>query len=349
MRKISFLIIIMLFVVTNSFAVSKVGTTAAQFLKIGVGSRAQGMGGAFVAVANDVTALYWNPAGLARLPGNEAILLHTEWLAGISFDYAALAINMGNVGTLGFSLTSVSMGEMKVRSELKPEGTGEFFDAGDISASLCYSRSLTDRFSIGINLKYIRQNIWHSVADGIGIDVGTLFTTQFNGMKIGMSISNFGPNMTMSGRDAKEYIDISPEVNGSNDQIPAFRQMESWALPITFRVGVAMDAVNTSMNRLTVAIDALHPNDNSESINLGFEYAYYNMAFIRLGWQSMFLKDDERGSLFGGDENEDYFPTNVGVGFNYAISSKISIKVDYAFADFGRLQNTQRFSLGIEF
>jgi len=343
------LICIFLFMAGNSFAISKVGTTAAQFLKIGVGSRALGMGGAFVAVSNDVTAIYWNPAGLARLPHNEAILLHTEWLADISYDYAALSVNMGNMGTLALSLTSVSMGEMEVRSELQPEGTGELFDAGDIAGTLCYARSLTDRFSIGMSVKYIRQNIWHMAANGVGFDVGTLFTTQFNGMRIGMSISNFGTNMAMSGRDAREYVDVNPDANGSNDQIPAYLQMESWPLPITFRVGVAMEAINTRQNRLTLAMDALHPNDNSESVNIGVEYAYFNWAFIRMGWQALFLSDDERGSVFGEDTGGDYIPSNVGLGFAYALCPSLKFKVDYAYANFGRLENTQRFSIGIEF
>lgn len=350
MKKYSVIIIlILLFSVPNVFAISKVGTTAAQFLKIGVGSRAIGMGGAFVGVANDVTAIYWNPAGLARLPRNEAILLHTEWLADISYDFAALSVNLGNAGTVAFSITSVSMGEMKVRSELQPEGTGELFDAGDIAGTISYARSLTDRFSIGASVKYIRQNIWHMAANGVGFDVGTLFTTQFNGMRIGMSISNFGPNMAMSGRDAREYVDVNPDANGSNDQIPAYLQMEGWPLPITFRVGVAMEAINTRQNRITVAVDALHPNDNSESVNVGMEYAYYNWAFVRMGWQALLLDNSERGSVFGEDADNEIIPTNVGLGFIYSFSPNFKVKVDYAFANFGRLENTQRFSIGIEF
>jgi len=349
MKRVLSIILLILFIATNSFAISKVGTTAAQFLKIGAGSRAVGMGGAFVALANDVSAIYWNPAGIARLTNNEVVLLHTEWLADVSYDFLAASVNMGNMGTVGFSLTSVSMDEMEVRTELEPEGTGEFFDAGDLAASLCWSRNLTDRFSIGFNAKYIRQKIWHMAASGIAIDVGTIFTTQFNGMRIGMSISNFGPNMKMAGRDAKKYIDVNPNANGSNDQIPAQLEMDSWSLPITFRVGFAMDALKGPNNRLTVAMDALHPNDNSESVNLGLEYAFHEWAFIRLGWQSLFLPDDERGSFLGGSGSGEAYPTNVGFGFSYAISSNLKIKLDYAYADFGRLENTQRFALGIEF
>ena len=112
-----------------------------------------------------------------------------------------------------------------------------------------------------------------------------------------------------------------------------------------------MDAFKTDKNRLTVALDALHPNDNSEYVNFGCEYSYYEWAFIRLGWQALFLDDDERGSVFGngGEGGNDVIPSNIGLGFNYAITSRLKIKLDYAYADFGRLQNTQRFSIGIEF
>ncbi|MBN1154873.1 PorV/PorQ family protein [candidate division KSB1 bacterium] len=349
MKRVLITITLILFTTTHSFAISKVGTTAAQFLKIGAGARAIGMGSAFVAVANDVSAVYWNPAGVARLDNNEVVLLHTEWLADVSYDFLAASINMGNMGAIGFSITSVSMDEMEVRTELEPEGTGEFFDAGDIAASLCWSRNLTDRFSIGFNAKYIRQKIWHMSASGFAVDVGTMFTTQFNGMRIGMSITNFGPNMKMSGRDARDYIDVNPNAIGSNDQIPAYLSMDSWSLPITFRVGAAMDAYKDPHNCLTIALDALHPNDNSESVNFGLEYGFQDWAFIRLGWQSLFLPDDERGSFLGGSGSGEAYPTNAGVGFSYSFNPNLKIKLDYAYADFGRLENTQRFSLGIEF
>ena len=176
MKKLSIAAIVLLCMVANSFALTKVGTTAAQFLKIGVGSRAQGMGGAFVAVADDISALYWNPAGIANLKGSEAMFMHTEWLADISYDFGAVALNLGPYGVIGISLSATSMAEMKVRTEMKPEGTGEWFDAGDISAGLAYARALTDRFSIGGNVKWIRQSIWHMAANTVAFDIGTLFT-----------------------------------------------------------------------------------------------------------------------------------------------------------------------------
>lgn len=336
---------------TTGFAVSKVGTTSAQFLKIGVGARAIAMGGAFVAVANDVTGLYWNPAGIARLHRNEAILLHTEWLADVNYDYAGIAIKMGNAGTIGASVTSVSMADMQVRTELQPEGTGEFFAAGDIAGSIAYARNLTDRFSIGFNAKYIHQKIWHMTSSGFAIDIGTLFTTQFKDMKIGMSISNFGTNMKMSGRDSREFIDINPDAKGSNDKIPAHLQLDSWPLPLIFRVGVSIDPINTEKHRLTVALDALHPNDNRERLNIGAEYGMRNTVFLRAGLKSVEFTAPSGSSEFGimdpvRDSEEGF---TVGAGVNLSVGSFATVKLDYAYADFHRLENVQRFSLSIEF
>ena len=190
--------------------VSKVGITAATFLEIEVGARAIGMGGAFVAVANDATAIFWNPAGIARLPRGEAILIHTNWLVGTNFDFSGIVIPAGYMGSFAVSVTSLGTDEMEVRTVLKPEGTGEKFSYGDLSAGLSYAKNLTDRFSIGINAKYISQRIWHMEAKGYAFDIGTLFRTQFNGMVIGMTISNFGASLKLEGRDVFVNYDEAP-------------------------------------------------------------------------------------------------------------------------------------------
>ncbi|MBM2841541.1 MAG: hypothetical protein HW412_2069, partial [Bacteroidetes bacterium] len=159
--------------------VSKTGTTAAAFLEIPVGARAIGMGGAFVGTANDVTSLYWNPAGVARLDHSEAIFSHSSWIADMNFDYAALSIPLENFGTLGLSFTSLTMPDMLVRTVERPEGTGERFTAGSFAVATHYARTLSDKFSIGFTAKYISEKIWDMQANGFAVDVGTLFTTNF--------------------------------------------------------------------------------------------------------------------------------------------------------------------------
>ncbi len=318
--------------------VSKVGTTAATFLEIPVGARAIGMGGAFVGTADDVTSLYWNPAGVARLDHSEAIFTHTSWIADMSFDYAALSLPLENFGTLGLSFTSLTMPDMIVRTVERPEGTGERFTAGSFAVAAHYARTLSDKFSIGFTAKYISETIWDMSANGFAIDVGTLFTTDFlNGMRIGASISNFGTDMKLAGRDTRTFHPIDPTKLGSNNQIPQNIEMDGWHLPLNFQFGIAVDVVKSDENRLTVAVDALHPTDNYESLNVGAEYGFQNTFFVRGGFQSLFLTDSEGGLSLGAGILTDLF----GAG--------VKARADYAYSDFGRLNAVHIFALSVLF
>ncbi len=317
--------------------VSKVGTTAASFLAIEVGARAIGMGGAFVAVADDATSLYWNPAGIARLANNvEVTLNHTNWLADVYYDYGGVTLSLGRTGVVGLSFTSLTMDEMLVRTVAYPEGTGEKFGASDFAITGSYARNLTDRFSIGFNAKYVHQQLWHESASGMAIDIGTLFTTQFNGMTVGMSISNFGSKMQLIGPDTQFPVDVAPDKYGNNNKIVGNMKTDQWSLPLIFRFGVAMNVINNYNYRWTVALDAMHPNDNTEYLNVGTEYAIKKMIFLRAGYKNLFMKDSEEGLTFG-------------AGLAYDLMGQMKLKLDYAYADFGILENVQRFSLGLEF
>jgi hypothetical protein len=316
--------------------VSKVGTTSAQFLKIEAGSRAVAMGGAFVAVDNDATALYWNPSGIARLANSELVLIHTKWLADISFNYVGLVLPLSSVDAIGISITTLSMDEKEVRTVLYPEGTGEKYNAGDIAAGLSYARNLTNRFSIGFTAKYIQQKIWNMTSSSVALDIGTLFITGFNDMKIGMSISNFGSKMQLEGKDISVTYDPDPGKYGNNDKIPAELQTGKFDLPLIFRVGLAMDVLKGERNRLTVAVDAVHPNDNTENMNFGAEYAYNDLLFLRIGYKNLFTRDSEEGFT-------------AGAGIEYALFGNALLYIDYAYQDFGLLNNVQRFSLGFKF
>ena len=318
--------------------VSKTGTTAATFLEISVGAPAIGMGGAFVSLANDPTALYWNPAGIATITNTDAILSHTDWIADTKFDFAGLALPLGSFGTLGFSLTSLTMADMAVRTVEMPEGTGEYFSASDLAAGISYARPLTDRFSIGFTAKFIQEAIWHETADAFAVDVGTIFKTDlFGGMVIGASLSNFGTPMTLAGSDTREFLRIDPTKQGSNDQIPADIEMNSWDLPLRFQIGFSTNVIENDMYRWTLAFDAIHPNDNYESVNVGTELAIRDFIYFRGGFQSLFLSDSEGGLSLG-----------IGVTSSL-ISSSSTVKFDYAYRDYGRLEGVHSFSVAIRF
>ena len=320
----------------SSKTISKVGTSVAQFLKIGVSARTIGMGGAFVAVANDVSAIYDNPAGLAELNAYEAIFTHTDWLVDTDFDFGAFALDLGTFGTIGAMIMSFSSGEMAVRTVELPDGTGEQFDVRNLAFGLSYARSLTDNFGVGISIKYIQERIWHVSANTIAFDIGTLFTTPFWGIRLGASLTNFGSSMQLEGRDIKFAHDPDPNNLGNVSVVNAEYEMKSYSLPLRFQVGLAKDVISSEYNRLTIAIDALHPNDNFESVNTGFEYGFNELVFIRGGYKSLFLADSEEGFT-------------AGVGAHIRIGGTVILKADYAYADFGRLDNAQRFSLMVRF
>jgi Uncharacterised protein family (UPF0164) len=318
--------------------VSKTGTTAASFLEISVGAPAIGIGGAYVSLANDATALYWNPAGIATMTGADAVLSHTAWIADTKFDFAGLVLPLGGFGTLGFSLTSLTMADMAVTTVAMPDGTGEYFSASDLAAGISYARPLTDRFLIGFTAKFIQQSIWHESANAFAVDAGTLFRTDlFGGMIIGASLSNFGTPMTLAGSDTRQFIRIDPTKQGSNDQIPADIEMDSWDLPLRFQIGFSTKVVDNDTYRWTVAFDAIHPNDNYESMNVGTELALRDFIFLRAGFQSLFLSDSEGGLSLG-----------IGVSSSLISSSSI-VKFDYAYRDYGRLEGVNSFSVAIRF
>lgn len=313
---------------------NKTGTTAAQFLKVGVGPRAIGMGGAFTATSDDITALYWNPAGSSRIYGREAIFNHVDWLLDITYDYAAFVMDLPGFGSVGTFVSVLSMGDEKVRTVDQPEGTGELFNAGAMAIGLSYSRNLTDNFSIGFNAKYIREHYWNEAAAGFALDVGTLYTIPIlNETRLGASISNFGTKMRLDGRDILEIYTVG---SGSGNLVNTKYELDDYELPLTFRFGIAVDAVKSQSSRLTAAVDAIHPNDNTESINSGLEYAWNENIFLRTGYKAMFEEKGEQG-------------LTLGLGVNYRLLGMVAIKVDYAYQDFGRLKDVQYLSVGVKF
>ena len=336
-----FLLLLIFFLWNQNFYsqnVSKTGTTAASFLEIGVGAAANGMGGAFVGLVNDASALYWNVGGIATLTQYEVILVHTDWIADTKFDYAGLIITLGDFGNFGLSFTSLSMGDMKVRTVEQPEGTGENFSAGDIAIGISYARHLTDRFSVGITAKYIKQSIWHMSSSAFAVDAGTIFKTDLlGGLTIGAVLSNFGTPMRLDGRDTRYFIRVDETKQGSNERIPTNIELDSWDLPLHFQIGVSLPAFQYDNNKLTVSADAIVPNNDYQSLNVGAEFSFMDFFLLRGGYNSLFLMDAEGGLSFG-----------AGVNSKMLLSTAI-VNFDYAFRDFGKLKNVHTFSVGIKF
>ncbi len=326
----------MIAVTAEGQEVTKVGTTSAKFLSIAVGARALGMGGAFVAVADDASGMYWNPSGIARLNTSEAVFSHADWIADIDFNYGAVAIPVEGLGTFGLNFTSMTTNDMERTTVTQPEGTGEMFSVGSYAIGIAYARNLTEWFSIGVNAKYISEHIWNSGASGFAIDIGTLFTTPFPGLKFGAGIANFGTKMKIDGDDLIVLQDISQN-NGNNGNINAHLSTDNFDIPLTLRIGFAYEPIVDESNHLTIVIDALHPNDNSESINIGAEYQFLdNILSLRGGYKGLGTRDRQEEFTVGG-------------GARYEIVPGLIARFDYAFLKFGLLSNVNVFSLGVQF
>jgi hypothetical protein len=332
-------IIITCFVVMGyaaAVAQTKVGTTAGQFLGISVGARATGMGGASVATANDVSAIYFNPGTFSQSHKTEVLVSTTDWLVGSKFRWLGAMLDVDGTSAIGVSVTQLSYGEEGVTTENYPDGTGERWSAQDVAVALSYSRNLTDRFSMGGSCKYINQSIWNESASTFAFDIGLLFVTGFHDMRLGMSISNFGGNMKMDGRDLEKVIDIDPSNAGSNKLNVARLTTDPWPIPLLFRVGVAADVIKNESTQVTVECDAIRPSDNVEVVNLGAEVIVMQIVSFRAGYKSLFQTESEEG-------------LTLGAGLQYRQNNDMGIEVNYAYQKFGRFGNMNTFSIAILF
>lgn len=291
-------IFLSLLLIANIFAVDKTGTTAAKFLSTSIGSKAIGMGGAFCAVSNDGSSMYWNPAGVAFHNLNVVFVNHANWIADISFDYFGFTTNLGKNNYLGINVTSVTMDDMEV-TRYGNENTGETFSSSSYAFGATYALNMTDNFSLGINGKYIQENIANSFAKGLALDIGTLFQTPF-GFTLGTSISNFGPKMNMTGDDLIVPVDIDETIGGNNESVTGYLSTDDFDLPLILRVGISNEHSIGSIGRITWALDTNSPNDNSNYVNVGIECGILNdLITMGFGANSLLMTDREKEFSYG--------------------------------------------------
>ena len=352
--------IIFLSILCFSHAQYRYGTTAANFLEIGTSSNAVAMGEAYVSLADDAISAYWNPAGLANVKGFEFGLSSQEWVVGINHANFAAAVNMGKYGTISTWYTDFDYGSIEVTNVGDQDGTGEYYNANEVVASLAYGRNLVDWFSFGASLKMITSNIWHSSARATALDLGVIVKTNFfsktkdrnNGMKIGMSISNYGSKMRYDGIDLINPIDILENENGNYEDVIGQYRTESWEMPLIFRLGASIKPITNEFHTLIISADVLHPNNNSESINIGSEY-----SLRMIGGNTFFLRGGVKG-LGIAQSNDVYVVSDLelpfssltfGLGYEKSIAKNKSIGIDYSYQSIGLLGDvsliTIRFNL----
>jgi len=338
MKKLKYiLILITVFCCSvNTFSQSKTGTTIGQFLKIEPSARISALGNAGAALYGDATAAYFNPASLGRLQNSDIEFTHNNWLADINYNYAIAAIKIGEIGTASLQVTSLNSGEIDVRTVDQPLGTGERYTVNDFAIGLGYGMMLTDRVSVGVVVNYIQESIWHSSLSAFGLDLGVQYEVEKDGLALGASVSNFGPRSGYSGRDLYVNYDFNSSKYGDNDHIPAELRTDNYSLPTVFRVGASYPIKINDLNKVIVSMEAMHPNDNYESVNVGAEWTFFNTFSIRGGYRDLFLKDSEGGLM-------------LGAGARVDVNSSYTIRFDYSWGDYGRLEQAHRFTLGVGF
>jgi hypothetical protein len=304
-------------------ALKKVAQTGMQFLKVDVGARAAAMGGAFMMVGNDANALFYNPAGIAKMNASFDLLANrTKWIAGISYIAVGCVKNLGRWGSIGISFITSDYGDIYgtrlSNTDKGYEETGNV-NVGAYAVGIAYAKQLTDKFTVGGQVKYAYQHLGESLfsnnetiknqVSGLAYDFGTMFYPGFKSFRLGMSIRNFSPQF--------KY------------------QQYAFQLPLTFVLGFAMDVLDFAGqhdNSLIVAVDAIHPRDYTERIHVGAEYLFMKMFAFRVGYK--FNYDEESFT--------------AGLGFEKKVGG-LQIKLGYAYSDLGVFDNVNRISFGCSF
>ena len=346
LKRILYIILILFGV--NAFSQDRVATTAGNFLEIGFGTVGNSMGEAYTSLARDLSSTYWNPAGIAYMQNNEAMFMYMPWIADMNIFFISSGFIVPRVGTVALSIMNMDYGEMDVTTMNFQEGTGEKFSASDMAVSLSYGRKLAQWFSFGATVKYINSRIWHCDAQAIAGDMGVIINTQFfspsgkrkDGLNIGMSISNYGTKLQYDGMDLLRPIDIQENEAGNYSDVQGQFTLDSWELPLIYRFGISVNPIVTINQKLKIAIDALHPNNNSESLNLGTEYRLsagsFGKFFLRCGYKGLFM-------------NNNQFGLTAGFGMEIFMIGKKGLNIDYSFQDIGVLGNTQSYSMKVSF
>lgn len=320
-------------VAATSHAQTKTGTTIGQVLLIEPSARAAAMGGTGVAWFGDAQALYGNPAAPAQLLQPSAQFTYMDYYAGVTYQHAVASVPFG-VNAFSFSLGMLDSGEMDVRTEDQPQGTGERFRYTTLALGVGLSRKLTDRFSGGVTVHYLRESIWNSYLTAVSVNAGVLYRTPF-GADLGASLSNFGTRGQYDGINLRIRYDRDPTKYGDNPNLPGSLYTESFALPILFRVGMAWPVELGSAGTLTVATEAFQPSDNTSAMSVGAEWRYGEVLKLRGGYDRLFQDESTRNVTLGG-----------GIGWRRGTSR---LTADYAWNPHARLGAIQRFTVGLVF
>jgi hypothetical protein len=334
------------------------GTTSAEFLLFGAGARGTALGGAFAAIATDPSALYYNPAGIALMPRAGAIVGTYDYVADTRYSWGGLAFPFsGGSRAVGLSLGTFGFDDQPVYTADQPDGTGSVYSVSQTSVGLSFAQNFSDRFSAGITLKGVFDNLGEVSGQAFAVDFGTNFHAQLGGhpIRFAFVLANLGTNLEYSGnaiqtQTPRQQIPGEDEVP-QNPQPGEFRTKD-FPLPTIFRVGLAYDLLAGDNNRLTLISDFNQPNNNGAGFSAGGEWMTQrlggtNFGFALRGSYSFAPANDlepvDPNTTALGDE-ENLQGLALGGGLNYG-SGNFNLGLDYAWKYLGVLGGTNFFSV----
>ncbi len=314
--------------------VSKVATSTGNWLKLGADVRSLGMGGVSVASGYGVSGIPSNPSLIAFIDKSQAYYSKVNYLADISHQVIAVGSKVGRSDFVGVHLFYLDSGPIEITTVEEPEGTGTDYNVASIALRTSYARRLTDRLKVGISLNYIHDRIDNIVMQSFAFDLGSNFATGINGFILGMTVSNFGPEVTYFGEGLTKKVVTELDASGEMKKVT-----RSFPLPLAFRLGVSNNLVGpnsyyftSNVHRVTAAVEGINPQDFLVTGNMGLEYAWQEMAFLRFG------------SHLGHDTGR----FSSGAGFRYR-ADRLIVTIDYAFVNYGILESTHQIGVGMEF
>ncbi len=312
---------------------NKMAQSGMQYLKIGVGAEMVGRGEAGISAVKGVTAIFWNPAGLADMESNEFLFSHNSWIADISMNAIGAGVNLDNWGTFGVNVVWMDYGKLyktSVATSIAESAQYGYVDEGtfspsDMAIGLTYSRKISSQFSFGGQVKYLYENygsnvtintageesITNNTMSAFCFDFGTLYYPGFKSLAFSMIVQNFSADL--------KY------------------EQEAFSTPLTFKMGISMNMLDffnhKSRNSLLLAVDAIHPRDFSERLNVGVEYSYLGLFIIRGGYR------------FNYDEGN----MTAGAGVRYSLSNSMGIRVDVSYINMssGRFTSPLQLTAGL--
>ena len=314
------------FGISEDEAITKVATSAANWLKIDNGVRGISMGGSQVASGRGLSGVYYNPSSIAFIESSEAFYSKSMYLAGITHNTLGYGTKLSPTDYFAVHLFYLDSGEMEVTTESSPDGTKEFFSVTNLSLRLAYGKQLTDRLRVGGALKYIREDIFTAYMQSFVFDLGSNFNTGIYDIILGMSVSNFGPEVQFHGSGLEIPVADTTARDGMLSKIT-----KKFSVPLIFRLGIQKDLIGSeddSVNRLTISMDGINPIDYTVYGGVGLEYSWRDIAFVRGGTR---LYHDTAGLSLGG-------------GLKWSM-----FEVDYAYVNYGILKETHQFGISLNF